>query len=67
MHRAMHRLTGLIAVAPIALFASIVIADDSMGRVTPTDSQLLKQCMERQPRAPSSMAPADPPPAAPPQ
>jgi hypothetical protein len=44
----MHRLTGLIAVAPIALFASIVVADDSMGRVTPTDSQLLKQCMERQ-------------------
>ena len=44
----MHRLTGLIALAPIALFASIVVADDSMGRVTPTDSQLLKQCMERQ-------------------
>jgi hypothetical protein len=44
----MHRLTGLIAVAPIALCASIAFADDSMGRVTPTHSQLLKQCMERQ-------------------
>jgi hypothetical protein len=44
----MNRLTGLIAVAPIALCTSRVFADDSMGRVTPTDSQLLKQCMERQ-------------------
>jgi hypothetical protein len=44
----MNRLTGLIAVAPVALLSSLVFADDSMGRVTPTDSQLMKQCMERQ-------------------
>ena len=44
----MNRLTGLFALAPIALCSSLAWADDSMGRVTHTDSQLLKQCMERQ-------------------
>jgi len=44
----MNRLTGLLSLAPMALAASLVFADDSMGRVTPTDSQLLKQCLERQ-------------------
>jgi hypothetical protein len=44
----MNRLTGLLAFAPLALMSSLALADDSMGRVTPTDSQLLKQCMERQ-------------------
>jgi hypothetical protein len=40
--------TGMLAFAPMVLFTSLVFADDSMGKVTPTDSQLLKQCMERQ-------------------
>jgi hypothetical protein len=39
---------GMIAFAPIALCASLAWADDSMGRVTLTDHQLMKQCMERQ-------------------
>ena len=44
----MKKSTALIALAPLALVASLALADDSMDRVTPTDHQLLKECMERQ-------------------
>ena len=44
----MNKSTALIAMAPIALAASLAFADDSMDRVTPTEHQLLKECMERQ-------------------
>lgn len=40
--------TALLALAPIALLTSLALADDSMGRVTPTEHQLLTECMERQ-------------------
>jgi hypothetical protein len=40
--------TGMLVFAPMVLFTSLVFADDSMNKVTPTDHQLLKQCMERQ-------------------
>jgi hypothetical protein len=39
---------SLLALAPIALCASVAWSDDGMDRVTPTDGQLLKQCMEQQ-------------------
>lgn len=39
---------GMLTLAPIALCASFAWSDDGMKRVTPTDQQLLKQCMERQ-------------------
>jgi hypothetical protein len=44
----MNKSTALIALAPLALVASLALADDSMDRVTPTEHQLLKECMERQ-------------------
>jgi hypothetical protein len=44
----MTKSAAVLALAPLALVASLVFADDSMGRVTPTDHQLLKECMERQ-------------------
>ena len=49
----MNTWTALLALAPITLCTSLAcgsfaLADDSMGRVTPTDHQLLKECMERQ-------------------
>jgi hypothetical protein len=39
---------AIFALAPIALITSLAWADDSMSRVTPTDHQLLKECIERQ-------------------
>jgi hypothetical protein len=39
---------AIFALAPLALVTSLACADDSMNRVTPTDHQLLKECMERQ-------------------
>ncbi len=49
----MNTWSALLALAPITLCTSLAcgsfaLADDSMGRVTPTDHQLLKECMERQ-------------------
>jgi hypothetical protein len=44
----MNKSTGLLTLAPLALVAALAFADDSMTSVTPTDSQLMKQCMERQ-------------------
>ncbi len=39
---------SLLTLVPIALCASVAWSDDGMDRVTPTDQQLLKQCMEQQ-------------------
>jgi hypothetical protein len=39
---------AIFALVPLALVTSLAFADDSMNRVTPTDHQLLKECMERQ-------------------
>lgn len=40
--------TAVLVLAPIVLFSPLVFADDGMSKVTPTDHQFLKQCMERQ-------------------
>ncbi|MGD0493336.1 MAG: hypothetical protein ABSC32_17505 [Steroidobacteraceae bacterium] len=42
-----------VALAPVALASSLAFADDSMGRVTPTDHQRLRECVEHQMSNPS--------------
>ncbi len=43
----MKRLTGILVIGPLALCTGLAWADD-MSRVTPTDHQLLTECIQRQ-------------------
>ena len=54
----MNKVCGRALLIGAILCTGTAIADDSMSRATPTDSQLLKDCIEKQKQADVNMSKA---------
>jgi hypothetical protein len=54
----MNRSINSIAALTLALCAAQAMADDSVSRATPTDHQMMKECIERQKTADVTMSKA---------
>jgi hypothetical protein len=53
-----HKITSLV-LAGLSVCAAHALADDSMSRATPTNQQMMKDCIERQKTADVNMSQAE--------
>jgi hypothetical protein len=55
----MHRLTSSLVLVGLAVCGTQAFADESVSRATPTNHQMMKDCIERQKAAGVTMSKAD--------